>query len=82
MATVDNLRVSLLDIPEEEGKKLVFELRALRRIMPEPKVKKKAKGKSGTAKKPKKKMTADQAVDNMSPEQKKQLLLQLTGGKP
>lgn len=78
MATIDNLRVSLLDMPEEEGKKLVFELRALRRFVPEPKVKKEKK--TSTTKKPKKKMTADQAVEGMSPEQKKQLLLQLTGG--
>jgi hypothetical protein len=86
MANIDNLCVSLLNMPEEEAMKFLHELRALRRVRPDaPRKKKAAKGKrtaTETTKGRKKvsKLTAAQAVESMSPEQKKQLLLKLTGG--
>ena len=84
MANVDNLRVSILDMSDEDAQVLIHSIRAERRIKPVTKNKKSAKGKRtapATTKGKKAKMTATQAVENMTPEQKAQLLLQLTGGK-
>lgn len=83
MATIDHLRVSILDMPREEGMQLIHALRASRREPPAKR--KKSKSQKGTRKakeaKPKEpKMTAAQAVKNMTPEQKALLAKQLLGG--
>ncbi len=78
MATIDNLRVSILNMSEEDGFALIRRIRDSRRTPPP--VPKKAKKASTAKKQAKPKKTADQLVDEMSPAQKAALLKQLTGG--
>ena len=83
MATIDHLRVSILDMTREDGVKLVHAVRASRREPPVKRRKSKSvKGSRNTKQaKPKEpKMTAAQAVAGMTPQQKAALAKQLLGG--
>lgn len=82
MATIDHLKVSILDLSQEEGLKLIHEIRAKRRTPPaEPrKTKKRASGTRAPKNKNKKPVDLKPMVSGMTSEEKKKLAQQLLGG--
>lgn len=78
MATIENLKTSLLELSEKELRDLITRRRFQRRVEP---IKPKAKKKKAVAKKRKKKPISPAALAKLlSPEQKKALAKLLIGG--
>ena len=74
MATIDNLKPSILELTEDELKRMISERRLSRRIM---KASTKKRKKKGVTKAPKKEKTATELVGKMSKEKKLSLLEKL-----
>ena len=73
MATIDDLKPSILELTEEELKRMISERRLSRRIMKKSTKKKK----KGTKAKPKREKTATELAAKMSKEKKLALLEKL-----